>query len=221
MKKKLKNGTGYDFLYTYNINYDSPDYSVARLKDRLSKGLPLEAIELGNEPFWLSQLSTKLVDREKWVEAAKGVSRALKQVHPELELSVPLSWRDIHDDYNTVITKDQDYFDAISLHKYSGVGDAAADDRQSTEYILASRLMLGKSVEQVRSYAPGKPVWLTEWGTATTKQGDALSALAMADSYLYLFENQDVVTRANWFSVNGVTNSFITFVKKRQIKSPP
>jgi hypothetical protein len=219
-EKKEKTGKGFDFLHTFNINYDSPDYSAARVKDMLSKGLSVEAIELGNEPFWLSQVSTEVLDRDDWVHAAKAVSRAVKAVRPEVQISVPLSWRDKHDEYNSILTEDTSYFDAISLHKYSGVGDAAADERQNAEYILASRIKLSKAVKHVRSYAPGKPVWISEWGTATTNQGDALSALAMADSYLYLFENQDIVTRANWFSVNGIANSFITFKRKRQIKYP-
>jgi uncharacterized repeat protein (TIGR02543 family) len=98
---------------------------------------------------------------------------------------------------------------------------ANGDEAYSTA--LTAREVLRKTVDNYsRVVAPDKPIWLTEWGV---KSGgpNAVSALGMADCYIFLSENQDVYDRANWFSVNGKLNSHLvwhTVNDKLVIKEP-
>jgi len=227
-KKQQNGGRGYDMIWTYNLNYDSPEKSVARLKDRGVHGFDVQDIELANEHFWKGQRSTATSTPEKFLKIAQSVSAALKREKPNVRLSIPLSWREGHTQYNKTIVGDAKYFDAITVHKYTGAdeggdptkGKEQAEIHKAYRSILTARLRVERDVNFARSFAPGKPVWLTEWGVSGKEKGDAAAALAMADCYLFLFENQDVYERANWFCVNGLANSFLVFKEKRQLLYP-
>jgi len=212
---------GFDMVWTYNLNYDDDQKSVARLRDSVAKGLEVRDIELANEHFWKSQRSTRTGTPDKFLRIAKSLSAALKKAKPDVRVSIPLSWRRSHGGYNRLIADDTQYFDAVSIHKYAGADpDKPGESDKAYSSVLTARLAIQKDVDFARKFAPGKPVWMTEWGVSCGTKSQAAAALGMADSYLFLFENQDVYERANWFSVNGVLNSFITISARRVIKHP-
>lgn len=227
-KKQQNGGYGYDMIWTYNLNYDSPEKSVGRLKDREAHGFDVQHIELANEHFWEGQRSTATSTPEEFLKIAQSVSAALKREKPSVKLSIPVSWREGHTQYNRTIVGDAKHFDAITVHKYTGANEGGdptkekepAEIDKAYRSILTARLRVEKDVNFARSFAPRKPVWLTEWGVSGKEKGDAAAALAMADCYLYLFENQDVYERANWFCVNGLHLSFLIFKQKRQLLYP-
>ncbi len=219
-KKKKSDGTGYNIVWLYNAAFDSPEKNVARMQDSIEKGFVVRDIELGNEQFWLTQVSNKTLTPEGYRDAARDISKALKQVNPDVRVSVTLSWRDNkHGSWNKVVTDDDQYFDAISLHKYSGPGKAEPKDDAQLKTVLAGRKHLAEAAAYVRSFAK-KPIWLTEWGLNSGEDAKAAAALSMADCYLYLFENQGTFHRANWFSVNGVSRSFVAMGKNRRPTEP-
>ena len=57
----------------------------------------------------------------------------------DVRVSVTLSWRDQHDRWNKIVTADDQYFDAISLHKYSGSGKDDPEDDAKLQTVLAGR----------------------------------------------------------------------------------
>lgn len=221
-EKKLQNGgAGYDMIWTYNLNYDTNLKSTLRLQNSDAKGFDVKDIEIGNEHFWTNQRGTLTSTPQKYVTLAKSLSDTLKKVKPDVRVSIPLSWRTTHGGYNSILVDNKNYFDAITVHKYAGADpDVPAEGDNAYSTILTARLTMEKDVNYARSFAPGKPVWLTEWGVSAGDHCQAAAALGMADCYLYLFENQDKYERANWFSVNGVLNSFITISNTRVIKYP-
>ncbi|MEQ8209509.1 MAG: glycosyl hydrolase [Lacipirellulaceae bacterium] len=218
-QKLQRDGAGYNIVWLYNAAFDSPEKNVARMQDSIEKGFVVRDIELGNEQFWLTQVSNRTLTPEGYRDAARGISKALKQANPDVRVSVTLSWRDQHDSWNKIVADDDQYFDAISLHKYSGSGKDESEDDAKLKTVLAGRKHLAESAAYVRSFAQ-KPIWLTEWGLNSGKDAKAASALSMADCYLYLFENQDTFHRANWFSVNGVARSFVAMGKNRRPVEP-
>jgi hypothetical protein len=218
-QRKERDGAGYNIVWLYNAAFDSPEKSVARMRDSIEKGFVVRDIELGNEQFWLTQVSNRTLTPEGYRDAASGISKALKQANPDVRVSVTLSWRDQHDSWNKIVTGDDQYFDAISLHKYSGPGKDAPEDDAQLKTVLAGRTHLAESAAYVRSFAE-KPIWLTEWGLNAGTDAKAASALSMADCYLYLLENQGSFHRANWFSVNGVARSFVAIGKNRRPVEP-
>jgi hypothetical protein len=218
-QKKQRDGAGHNIVWLYNAAFDSPEKNVARMQDSIEKGFVVRDIELGNEQFWLTQVSNRTITPEGYRDSASGISKALKQANPDVRVSVTLSWRKQHDKWNKIVTSDDQYFDAISLHKYSGPGKEDPKDDDQLKTVLAGRKHLAESAAYVRSFSK-KPIWLTEWGLNSGKDAKAAAALAMADCYLYLFENQDTFHRANWFSVNGVSRSFVTIGKNRRPVEP-
>jgi hypothetical protein len=218
-QKRKRDGAGYNIVWLYNAAFDSPEKNVARMQDSIEKGFVVRDIELGNEQFWLTQVSNRTLTPEGYRDAARGISKALKKANRDVRVSVPLSWRKQHDKWNKIVTANDRYFDAISLHKYSGSGKDEPKDDVKLKTVLAGRKHLAESAAYVRSFAK-KPIWLTEWGLNAGTDAKAASALSMADCYLYLLENQDTFHRANWFSVNGVSRSFVTIGKNRRPVEP-
>lgn len=208
--KSLYDELGYNLLFTYNLNYDSNEKSVARLLDRESKGMPVTYIELGNEQFWKDQRSARIATPALYYPAARSLSEALKKSNPNVKLSVPLGWRTNQDSYNAAIAKTTDYFDAITLHKYVHYQkDAPTKSAETYKSILTSSLEIETSKEFVRIHAPEKPIWLTEWGVSCGL--NAASYLGQADAYLYLFRNQDDYERAEWYGSTTALNPMYSF----------
>ncbi len=199
-------------MWTYTINFDDGASSVARAKKDLGLGLEVKAIELGNEHFWKGQRALRTETPEMYLAAATEVSSALKAEFPEIKLSLPLSWRRTHEDYNNTIKGDGTFFDAISLHKYIGADpDVPGESDKAYSSILTAKLQLEEDANWVRTFAPGKPIWLTEWAVSASDNSvvHAAACLGMADVYLFMSENQDIYKRANWFIFNRVANAMV------------
>lgn len=219
-EKKVSNGKGYSMLFGYNLNYDSNKKSAERLRDSEAKGFSVDYIEMGNEQFYGNQRSNATSSPQKYVAIAKSLSDTLHKIKPGIQMSVPLSWRTTSGDYNAILTADQSYFDAVSIHKYVG---SDPDVPASFTYadVLGGRILLERDVNYARKLANTKPVWLTEWGVSAGSDFQAAAGLGMADCYLFLYENQKIYGRADWYCINGLLNSFVTFVgTSRTIKFP-
>tara|TARA_R110002051_G_scaffold318695_1_gene401392 strand:- start:37846 stop:40794 length:2949 start_codon:yes stop_codon:yes gene_type:complete len=218
-KKASNNGKGYDMMWTYTINFDDGASSVARAKKDIGLGFEVKAIELGNEHFWRGQRSLRTETPEMYLAAAKEVSSALKAEFPEIKLSLPLSWRRSHTTYNNTIKGDGNFFDAITLHKYVGADpDVPGESDKAYSSILTAKLQLEEDANWVRTFAPGKPIWLTEWGVSASNNDEvhAAACLGMTDVYMFMAENQDVYERANWFIFNRVLNAMVVLDSNKE-----
>ncbi len=194
----------FDVLWVFNMLYDSEASSLERMLDRQAKGFKVDAIEMGNEQFWKSQRSNQVSTPEKYFAFAKSLSATLKKANPTVKVSIPLSWRTggQHDEFNIGVTKETSYFDAISVHMYvRSERDPVTVSQEQYKTVLTARLTLDESVKHALSFAPGKEVWLSEWGVSVGMR--AASYLGMADAYLYILENQNMYTRTNWFHINN------------------
>nr|UZM28274.1 hypothetical protein [uncultured bacterium] len=182
----------FDALFTYNLNYDSPEKGVRRLNDRREKGFEVRWIELGNEPFWKTQRSVATKTLEAYIAVSKAHAAALKAVDPAIKISVPVHWRDAGTNpWNQPFFKET-YFDAITVHKHMGGGP---------ETTLFTGQVLAEMARTFRGIFPSHPIWLSEWSTG--KGDNAISVLGMADGYLTLFENPDRYEIACFFQLNA------------------
>lgn len=217
-KKNSNGGVGYDMMWTYSINFDDGPSSVARVKKDLGLGLEVKAIELGNEHFWKNQRSNRTATPADYLREASAVSKAIKAEFPEIQLSIPLGWRRSQGGYNASIIGDGNYFDAVTVHKYLGADpDKPGESDNAYSSLLTAKLELEEDVNWVRdNYAPGKPVWLTEWGVSAGSDVHGGACLGMADAYLYMSENQQIYERANWFSFNRILNAMVVVGSNRQ-----
>ncbi|MBC3758693.1 carbohydrate-binding protein [Hyunsoonleella sp. SJ7] len=216
-KKNRTGGEGYDMMWTYSINFDDGASSVARAQKDIGLGLEVKAIELGNEHFWRGQRSLRTETPEMYLSAASEVSGALKAEFPDIKLSLPLSWRRTHEGYNNTVKGDGSFFDAITIHKYMGSDpDVPGESNNAYSALLTSKLELAEDVNWVRTFAPGKPVWLTEWGVSAGDNVHGGACLGLADVFMFMAENQDIYERANWFSFNRVLNAMVVVGSNRE-----
>ncbi len=233
-------GKNTDILWTFNVTGD--DGTVApgnivqnavntfvRLKAESAK---MDGIELGNELFW-GQRETGQIK----VNLKRIVSR-LREKDSQVKFSIPLGWRITpgmslnNSAYNRAMTyagtaRDTDYFDAVSIHRYVHTAGRSGNDALNPndpnasaerDLITAGHLII-RDVKAARdTYAPGKEVWLSEWGVSGGGVGTdnggytAASFLGTIDSYIALFDNQNMITRANWFQTNNY-DRFFTFTR--------
>ncbi|WP_282035747.1 InlB B-repeat-containing protein [Saccharicrinis aurantiacus] len=213
-------GEGYDMIWTFNMSADGTDMnngspvSVARYKDLIERGFQVKVVEMGNENFYPGQRSSIIPNTQDYISRAKSMSAALKAEDPNIKVSIPLLRRENSANplWNQDLTQDISYFDAITIHTYVGSNpddETTSDEAYSTA--LTAREVLRKTIDDYpMQVAPNKPIWLSEWGV---KSGgpNAVSALGMADCYIFMSENSDVYERANWFSDNGKLNSFVVW----------
>jgi hypothetical protein len=198
--KTLHDNQGFDVLHTWNVNYDSPEKGVRRLQDRRSKGFDVDRIELGNEIFWRSQRSEAVETPELYVAVAQAHSQALKTEDPNIQISVPVTWRTggtVHGPWNAALAADQSYYDAVTLHKYIRPGESPA----GLQEVLDARNQMIQTGEDIRAQFPGKPIWLSEW---SIDAGDnAISALGLSDVYLGLIDRPDLFDSAEYFQIHN------------------
>jgi hypothetical protein len=197
--KTLHDNLGFDVLHTWNVNYDSPEKGVRRLQDRTAKGFDVKRIELGNETFWVNQRSEAVDTPEKYVAVAQAHSQALKAEDPQIQISVPVTWRTggIHTPWNNALAADQTYYDAVTLHKYIRPGDSTA----GLQEVLNARTQMIETAQSIRTQFPGKPIWLSEW---SVDAGDnAISVLGQSDVYLGLIDRPDLFDSAEYFQIHN------------------
>jgi Carbohydrate binding module (family 6) len=212
-EKKARTGKPFNMMWTYSMNFDDATSCVNRATQDIQKGFQVENIELGNELYYSSQRANQTSTPTKIANRSEAVAYALKAKFPQLKVSIPMDWSLGAASYNTTVAKDGKYFDAVSVHAYMGADavDIGPGDTQ-LKNILTTRLLLSSRVKFIRdNYAPGKPVWLSEWGVSP---GDntvvtAASCLGMADVFLYMSENQGIFETANWFAFNDPLNAMI------------
>ena len=82
-------------------------------------------------------------------------------------------------------------------------------DKKSIKRMFTARNKYKYEAERIhKKYNTDKPFWLTEWGVTCGR--NAASFLAMADTYLYFFENPDLYEYVVWFQTHGLNPFFET-----------
>jgi len=197
----------FDVLLTFNVNYDSPQKAARRLVDRQDKGFDVKWIELGNEIFWKTQRSNAVIDVEKYIDVSKAHAAALRNVNPNVKISVPVHWRNPTTDAWNMAMKKHDYYDAVTVHKHM----SNKEDRDGAAKTLGARRQMYEMAKTIRTVFPGKPFWISEWSVGCGE--NAISILAMADTYLGFFEHPEMFELADYFQINA-SHSLIRYDKK-------
>lgn len=187
----------FDVLFTWNVNYDSPEKGARRLVDLRDKGFKPKWIELGNEIFWKTQRSEAVSDLEKYITVSKAHTAALKAVDPTVKVSVPVHWRDaLKNEWNLPLMK-QDYFDAISVHKYI-IKQDSAQELGATLDARREMVEMGRTLSQAFG---NRPLWVSEWSVNCADP--AISVLGMTDTYLGFFAHPELFEVTSYFQMNA------------------
>lgn len=194
---QLHGELGFDVLFTWNVNYDSPEKGVRRLLDRREKGFQVKRVELGNEIFWKTQRSGAVSDVGKYISVSKAHAAALKAVDPEIEISVPIHWREVLTNAWNLPFLREDYFDAITIHKYIDKKESAKEMGEA----LDARSEMWELAENLESIFPGKPLWFSEW--AVTGGDEATTVIGTVDAWLGFMNHPERFEVACFFQINA------------------
>lgn len=218
----LHKSMGFDILWIWNLNYFNEENAVEQLQNYSQRGFKVNDIELGNELFYKTQRASLTSTPSKIKDRAKTFAQALKQEKNDLRFAIPIAWKNGGaDNYNSMMMQDQSYFDALVMHLYYGNESQNEDpgeggnlgtvvmDKKSIKRMFTARNKYKYEAERIhKKYNTDKPFWLTEWGVTCGR--NAASFLAMADTYLYFFENPDLYEYVVWFQTHGLNPFFET-----------
>jgi len=174
----------------FNVLSDTTAESVARLRDRLARGTPIQHIELGNENYFHAQRGGRVHTVDDYISVTSELVDALRDVDPAIPLAVNVAGED--DSENNIqwdaALAEHDYYDAVVLHPYLGIASARPD----TE---AVRRMLGLATHLRHAITDcheqfGKPIVMSEWGILAPGIGSEsiAAALGIADGYLAIID---------------------------------
>lgn len=178
---------------TFNVLADSDEDSIARLRDRLDRGTPIEHIELGNENYFDNQRGGRVETVEDYIAVTRGLAPKLKAIAPEIPIAVNIAGEDDSEigemaRWNAAIAAAGGYYDAVVLHPYRGIPQSRPDtDAISRMLRLAPHLRqrIAACHEQF-----GVPILVTEWGILAPDLGSesVAAAIGIADGFLALID---------------------------------
>ncbi len=146
-------------------------------------------------------------DVDKYIAVSKAHTEAIKAVSPQTRVSVPVHWRNAQTDPWNMALKDQDYYDAVTLHKHMGNDE----NREGAAKTLDARREMVETGKTLRNVFPNRPIWVSEWSVSC---GDnVISILAMADTYLGLLKHPELFEIADYFQINA-SHPLIVYDKK-------
>lgn len=204
----LRDEIGFKTIFTWNVNYDSPEKGSRRLLDRRERGFAVKWIELGNETFWKTQRSEQVSDVKKYLAVSQAHTSALKAIDPTLKVSVPIHWREaVTNPWNQAFLE-EDYFDAITIHKYISKNDTAQEFSQALD---ARREFLAMA-EELRTIFPKKPLWITEW--AVEAEGEIARVIGNTDVWLGFINHPEIFEIASYFQINA-KHPFVVYDRKK------
>ncbi|MEM7697542.1 MAG: hypothetical protein AAF236_03960 [Verrucomicrobiota bacterium] len=152
-------------IHVLNIYEESPESVITLIEHYRSKGLPLRAIELGNETYWDPR---SLMNVWRYIEIARPLANAIRRHDPTIQIGAcfgparadspfPEKW-------NAPLAKQQ-WFDAAIYHEYYGGQGFALE--AGAELPLAAvpypEAYIDEGFDHLAAILPDTPIWFTEW----------------------------------------------------------
>ena len=194
-------------IWVLNV-YEQTPVTVAAFFQRLDElNLDVAAIELANEPYWDGR---SFNDVQKYVELARPLAIAIRQLRPEIELGAcfaplgkPANYEVI---WNAPLAK-QTWYDAVIYHDYyGGQGIELEEGNQlSLDSMLHPESMILDPIVAFEKLVPNKKIWFTEWNVGVEglqqwkNTGAELQYIAAIFSCL--IENRDRISIACFHAI--------------------
>lgn len=156
---------GLSSIYVLNVYHETPE-SVVQMLDHFEEiGLELNAIEMGNEPYWDPR---SLMNVWKYMEYCRPLAEAIRKHRPEIKIGAcfgPVREGTTYaEKWNAPLAK-QSWYDAIVYHEYYGGQGFAmeAGVELPMEALLRPEALIDEPVEHFAELLPDLPIWFTEW----------------------------------------------------------
>ncbi len=176
----------------FNVLHDDITTASNRLQSRLTDGLDIKWVELGNENFYGTQSYGfvsgglwQVSDVEEYINHTSALTTALKGVSPDTKYAVCLNHHDFSPGGWTDRLSEESYYDATTMHNYNNVGSESLDF-SSGSILLNSYKITRSSIEEYKTHFGRTPTVITEWGVLGSKS--FLSVVSAADMFLALLE---------------------------------
>lgn len=173
---------------TYMLNVMQATVLTAQNEyiNRYNSGLPMKWIELGNEMYLTeNQTGPNVTNVSNYISHTQQISSQIKAVNPNAKVAVCIEKDDFTvGEWNQVLSQNQTYFDAATLHNYIAT-DMYFYSNYTSYGILSSYKRSLKRFTDYNQMFPTKPLLLTEWGiTGNVSEPYFLQTLGIADAFL-------------------------------------
>ena len=183
--KDLVINSGATATLMFNVLTNTPAESQAEYQNRLASGLPIKWIEMGNEMYASGNQTGNITDVSSYITHTQQMATAIKSVNPNAKVAVCLEKEDFENgSWNEVISEQQTYFDAATLHNYIAVGTYFYSKYDSYSMFNSYKVSMKRFTDYATLF-PNKPLLLTEWGITTeTDPPYFIQTLGIADTFL-------------------------------------
>ena len=176
----------------FNMIHDDISSSTSRFSSRISDGLTVKYIELGNEGYYDKQSwgymtsSDRTSDVTTYINHTSALTTALKSIDPSVKIAVPID----HFNYDAGGWSDklskESYYDIAVVHSYVNVDQGAVFDLTTGTTLLNTYKKQRETIEQFKTHFPTTPLIMTEWGVLGSSS--FMSAIAVADAFLAILD---------------------------------
>lgn len=177
----------------FNVMHDSPTQSKQRLQNRLSDGVKIKWIELGNENFFPDQAfgniseGDNMVSVNAYINHTKEVTQELKSVDPTIQVAVPVNHLTYDSNSWSDVLSGQNYYDATVVHNYINIRNDELNFTTGTQ-LLNSYSQTNHVFEEYKTHFGNTPTLVSEWGVQGAPMS-FLSVLAYADIFMALLDH--------------------------------
>lgn len=213
--------------YIYNMNiFSQTTEEIVQIVGEIKKYYSGDImIEMGNEVYDIPKYAPTLFNNAKaYIDRAKEVSNAIKAKYPDVKIGIVIvppdvasrSSNPLYTLWNTNISKDKSYYDAVIPHIYEEINST----RETQSYYLQNSFGYTVDtcdlIENLNSLFADKEIWITEWGNlpkgimASTNYSERArrviakspgAAITYIDRLLSFMENESI-TATSYYTVH-------------------
>lgn len=215
-------------IVVVNLWTGNPEESASWVRYTIEKGYEVKYWELGNE-YYLPHYVKKYRTAEIYMNEAKKHALAMKEVNPEIKVSVcstPVAfhkegflinrvqrkWDNELANYSTPTSAD--WFDAFSVHVYAYKAVKDIEINTMRGYLLSwIHYQFEEAMDYYQELFPDKEMWVTEWNIANPANRVAntqLHAMYVGDFFLKLLSIEKI-THSNFHVLVGPGKGFPVF----------
>lgn len=172
----------------FNVIEDDVTKATNRLADRLSKGLDVAWIELGNENFFPEQAFGYVADGDHIVSATnyiahtKALTAALKSIDPNVKVAVNVDISQYGEGTWTDSISKENYYDDVVIHSYFKMNELTLSPTSGKGLLSGYKRTLS-DLREFKTLFPNKGAIVTEWGILESPNS-FLWIMCVADRFL-------------------------------------
>lgn len=180
----------------FNVVQDDVNTAKSRLQSRISDGVNVSWIEMGNENFFAEQGLGNVNSLANYINHTTALSAGLKAVDPAVKVAVNIE----HDNYQVGSWNSElsqlNYFDAAVMHPYVNTNTFMLNDFSANVMFSAFKTTAHR-IQEYKTNFGNTPLLFTEWSILSSGTPmNFVQTLSLADMFLAIEKgNQDGVVQ--------------------------